>query len=317
MGPGRSRRRPAGRSDRRWGRDTLGAVDAPQDSNVARQRPPHGASDAPAPAASPATATPSTAASPATSIPTDDPSATFRVAQPAFEGGLGELAYALREGRVAPGEIDLLALVGDFLAFFERWAERDLDVASEALPKVALVIDLKVRLLLPRPPRVAEDDDDPEVEQALEAVALLEELEQAIGFLRQRRDQRRFVLPARTPRPDYPRAEPPIRVGVGRLSELASRLRASGYFELAVERLTLASAMKRLLQRVRLLGRGALFRVYGCSDWATRTVVFAGMLELVKENRLRAEQEEAFGEITVEPVADGREAGREAGREVA
>ncbi len=237
----------------------------------------------------------------------------FVVRQPAFEGSLSELAYALREGTVAPSELDLYQLVRTFLTYFEGWAETDLNLASEALPGVAHIIELKLRLLLPRPPRVDDDEDgDEDLEEALAAVALLDELEQAIEFLRRRRQQRRVTLPARTPKPSFPRPERPLDVGVGALSEkIAGRLRSASYFEMAIERLTLASAISRLMAKLKRVGRGLLFRVFGARDWATQTVVFTGMLELVREGKIRAEQDAPYGEIRIAFADPGDGAGRD------
>ena len=87
---------------------------------------------------------------------------------------------------------------------------------------------------------------------------------------------------------------------LGRLAELASRLRPNGYFELLPDRLTLAGAMARLLAAVLPGRRRTLDEVVADPSWATRTVTFAGALELVREGRLRAYQDDAFGPIELE-----------------
>jgi segregation and condensation protein A len=225
----------------------------------------------------------------------------FSVQQDAFSGTLGELAYALREGQLSPRHLDLRALVGDYLTYFREVAGGDLTLASEALPQVAQVIELKLRLLLPRPPR--DEGDDDLLEEVLEAVYLLEQLEDAIGFLRRRRSERRVVLSASTPRPDYPRPERPLDIGVERLAELAARRRILGYFEVAVERFTLAQAMARLWKGLRRRRRGMLFELFEARDWPTRTVVFAAMLELVRGGEVRAEQADPYGAIELEMAA--------------
>lgn len=224
---------------------------------------------------------------------------SFRVRGPLFEGTLGELTQALRSGAVPPERLDLLGVVRDFLDYFERIADRDLEGASEALPALAQVVELKLRLLLPRAPREDGEEDEPgeELHEALHAVALLEAMEDAIRFLRARRHERRVVLPARTPRPELPRPRRPHRVGVGRLAELAARARPGGYFEMTVERLTLAGALRALARKLRAVGRGWLHRLHPAAGWADRTVVFAAMLELVREGRAEAHQEETYGPI--------------------
>lgn len=226
----------------------------------------------------------------------------FVVAQASFTGTLGELAHALRSHDLEPSDLDLYQLVRSYLAWFEPLAERDLDLATEALPKVAQIIELKVRLLLPQAPRDAEQDEEELLEETLHAVALLEELEHAIDYLRRRREERRVVLPARAPRPDYPRAEPPISASAADLAHLAARMRPSGYFELSVERLTIAGAMRRLMRNLARVATGLLGELFDARDWPTRTVVFAGMLELVKEGSVRAEQPEPYGPIRLERI---------------
>lgn len=227
---------------------------------------------------------------------------TFTVDQDGFRGSLGELASALRRGRVVPTAVDLRRLVADFLAFFERHAERDLDLASEALPTLAQVIELKVRLLLPRPPRSEEEVIDEVRAEAVEAVETLERLEHAIAFLRERRERRRHLVAARPPQLRFPRRERPLQVALGQLAAVAARYGVAAYFELARERLSVPEAIRRLLGRLRGLRRADLLTLVAPTDWGTRTVYFVGLLELVRERRVRAEQAAPFEPIVVELV---------------
>jgi segregation and condensation protein A len=226
----------------------------------------------------------------------------FVVRQQGFEGTLGELAFALRRGTVAPATIDLLALVQSFLEHFNDLAASDLELASVALPNVAQVIELKLRLLLPRPPVTADDEEGEELEETLEAVAMLEELEDAIDFLRRRRDERRIVLHARTPRPEYPRPTRPIGTGIDHLARLASRYRGGSYFEIAIDRLTMNAAMQQLLASLRRWRRALLREACERPEWPQLTVFFAGMLELVREGHVRAVQEEPYGDIELQLI---------------
>jgi len=228
---------------------------------------------------------------------------SFIVRQSAFQGTLAELAQALR-GRVLPPEaIDLTSLVADILAHYRSRIGQDLDDATAALPAAARVIELKLRLLLPHSPEDEAEEDNTVVE-ALQAVELLAELESAVSFLRERRLARTTVLPAATPPPSYPRPQRPLPVGIERLAQLASRYRRASYFELALERLDLATAMRRLLSASRKWGGGRFRELVGGADWRTLGVMFLALLELVKEGRLRARQLEPYAEIDVEPLAE-------------
>lgn len=223
----------------------------------------------------------------------------FIVQQPAFNGTLTELAHALHTRSLSPQQIDVLHLVQAYLVYFEQYAN-NMDIASEALPMVARIIELKVRFLLPRPPKSEEDTQEEILKETLEAIVLLEELEEAISFLKQRRSERRIVLPATMPRPSYPRAERPIKIGLERLAQMASRYNFSNYFELAIERLTMAGAMKLLMNALKRVKRGLFSELLESKDWAVAAISFSGMLELYKEGKLKAVQQVPYGPIQIE-----------------
>lgn len=232
-------------------------------------------------------------------------SSVFLVDQVGFAGTLGELAHALRSRSLAPERIDLYQLVKAYLGYLGAFSDDDLDLATEALPRVAQVVELKLRLLLPRPREdVSDEPEEALLEEALEAVALLEELEHAIAFLKRRRQERRVVVPARTPRPQYPRALRPVRASLGDLARLAGRYRLGGYFELELAGATVASVAARLLAAARRALTGGLFVLVDARSWQERSLVFAGMLELVREGKIVARQEEPFGPITVTAAPD-------------
>ncbi len=117
----------------------------------------------------------------------------FQVQLPAFQGTLTELASALRTGRVVPGEVPLLALTREVLAWVggltggsaAGWAEAQPDL----LPALAQVIALKARLLLPQPDpeEPGPDDDFGELEELVAGVEALAELDALVGFLAARR----------------------------------------------------------------------------------------------------------------------------------
>ena len=233
--------------------------------------------------------------------------ALFRVEQEHFSGSVAELAHALRSRSLPPERLDLYRLVKAYLEYLNAFAATDLELATEALPRVAQVLELKIRLLLPR---VASEDavgEEVLLEEALEAVMLLEELEGAIEFLRRRRLERRLVVPAKAPRPDYPRAVRPQSASPGDLARLAGRYRIGGYFELAIERSTIAGAVRDIVRALRSRLGGSLYALLGARTWEQRTVAFAAMLELVREGRLDARQDETYGDIHVSMVSSADE----------
>lgn len=232
--------------------------------------------------------------------PEVDEQGRFLVVSAAFSGTLGELAYALRSGSVGPGEVDALTLVRRYLEYYRKVSKGNLELATETLPGLARIVELKLRLLLPQPPRAPEA----ETEDVLETVLALEAFEEAIGFLRARRETRRYLLAAKTPRPNYPRRLRPLTGQLGRLTELATRRRVTNYFELVSERLTLSHAVTLLRQGLRRLGRGSLQRLLDARDWPTVTVAFSAMLEMVKEGEVNVQQDELYGTLELSPAPE-------------
>lgn len=224
----------------------------------------------------------------------------FCVDTPAFTGTLGELAHALRTAQLVPAALDVSVLVQRYLEYYREVSARDLELATETLPGLARILELKLRLLLPQPPKTPEAVQ----EEVIETVLALEAFEEAIGFLRERREMRRHLLTARTPRPSYPRRTRPVIGTLARLAELATRHRAAHYFELASERLTLSAAMIRLRASLKRLGHGTLQTLMDACDWPTVTVAFGAMLELVKEGEVRAAQTSAYKAIELESTSD-------------
>lgn len=221
---------------------------------------------------------------------------TFLIQQPGFTGTLQEVLTALRSGRLPPSQLDLLALVRDWLTHFGRYSSTDLNMASEALPKVAQVLELKLRLLLPRQPRTEEED---ELEEVIEAVELLVDMENAVSYLRNRREDRRLLLRAQAGVGPAPRTRRPLAVPLVRLAELAGQLRGANYFELARDGFGFREASRRFSDWLRSRRRFRFSELTAGQEWGQVTVMFAAMLELVRDGSVRVVQDGPFGEILV------------------
>ncbi|MEF2280285.1 ScpA family protein [Deinococcus sp. YIM 134068] len=240
-------------------------------------------------------------AAPPTPVP-----AGFVARLPGFEGSLTDLAAALRAGRVTPGEVALLTLTREVLAWIgPAFAEAH----PEILPTLANVIALKARLLLPQPEEAFESDeaDDP-LDDVIEGVEALAELGALVNFLAARRREREGLIPARAVPLDLPRRERK-RNTQGSLAKLVraaqNAVREVEVPLLARERLTLADALGAL----RAFGsrlRTFSFRGVPAQDWGERTTYFAALLEGVKEGSFSVTQAESYGEIEVtSQVAEG------------
>jgi len=229
----------------------------------------------------------------------------FRLAFPGFEGSVSDLLHALRVESILPSQVPLLEIVRSYLMYFAQFRS-DPEVASEALPVMGGLVELKTRLLLPRPPRAVDGDeeDEPSLREVLSGLEILQQLEEAIAFLRDRRLQRRTVFPARGVDLGFPRPRRPLSLGVEDLARFARlRLRDVTYFELTLERITVKDQIARLRRFLTgLWGRsGRLDEVLERRDREELSVTFLALMELIKEQEAVARQEVRFGPIEIAP----------------
>ncbi len=92
-----------------------------------------------------------------------------------FEGPLDLLLYLIRKANISVLDISMAPLTVQYLAYVEAMHKRNLELAAEYLLMAAMLIEIKSRMLLPRPPRP--DTGEPEDPRA-ELVRRLLEYEQ-------------------------------------------------------------------------------------------------------------------------------------------
>src|SRR5436305_10821567 len=83
------------------------------------------------------------------------------VALPVFEGPLDLLLHLIREHKIDIADIPIVQITDYYLAHLRAMEAMNLTVAGEFLVMAATLLELKSRMLLPKPPReepVEEED---------------------------------------------------------------------------------------------------------------------------------------------------------------
>lgn len=93
------------------------------------------------------------------------------VALPVFQGPLDLLLHLVRSGKMDIFDLPIVELCRHYLAYLRAMEELDLRIAGEFLVMAATLLEIKSRMLLPRPPKEldedsAEDGEDPRAELA-------------------------------------------------------------------------------------------------------------------------------------------------------
>src|SRR4051812_16673767 len=81
-----------------------------------------------------------------------------------FEGPLDLLLYLIRKANVDILDIPMAKLTAQYMVYVEVMRTRNLELAAEYLVMAATLMEIKSRMLLPRPPSLAAEEEDPRAE---------------------------------------------------------------------------------------------------------------------------------------------------------
>lgn len=92
------------------------------------------------------------------------PPAALQVILEAFEGPLDLLLYLIRKANISVLDIPMAPLTAQYLEYVEAMRRQNLELAAEYLLMAAMLLEIKSRMLLPRPARTLEEEADPRAE---------------------------------------------------------------------------------------------------------------------------------------------------------
>ncbi|MDR0702719.1 MAG: segregation/condensation protein A [Azoarcus sp.] len=236
------------------------------------------------------------------------PPDALRVFLEAFEGPLDLLLYLIRRANINVLDIPMAPLTAQYLEYVEAMHATNLELAAEYLLMAAMLLEIKSRLLLPRPPREESVEIDPraelvrrllEYEQTKLAAARLDALPRA------GRDFERvsvFVAEKVVER------MPEVSLHDLQLAwlRLMKRARLVQHHRIGREQLSVREHMTIILRKL----HGGAFVVFDTlfdpeKGAAGLVVSFLAVLELVKETMVVITQNEAFAPIYVK-LADAQ-----------
>jgi segregation and condensation protein A len=218
-----------------------------------------------------------------------------------FEGPLDLLLYLIRRQNINVLDVPMAELTRQYLGYVEMMRRTQLELAAEYLLMAAVLIEIKSRLLLPRPPALpGAEADDPRAE-LVRRLLEYEQMKQAA------RDLEALPLAER----DFTT----VRVWFDRLAGerlpdvapedlrtawagLIARARANRHHLVTREQLSVRSEMSRLLKALepaRFVEFTALFAEH--ADVAHLVVTFLALLELARERLISVTQAEAYAPI--------------------
>lgn len=92
------------------------------------------------------------------------PPEALEVILDAFEGPLDLLLYLIRKANLDILDIPMAQVTAQYLLYVEAMRRHNLELAAEYLLMAAMLLEIKSRMLLPRPPREDPEEADPRAE---------------------------------------------------------------------------------------------------------------------------------------------------------
>jgi segregation and condensation protein A len=243
---------------------------------------------------------------PVTELPQDlyIPPEALEVFLETFEGPLDLLLYLIRRQNINVLDIPMAELTRQYLGYVEMMRRTQLELAAEYLLMAAVLIEIKSRLLLPKPPAPAgEEGEDPRAElvrrlleyermkQAARDIDALPLADRDFATVRVWFDR---VAPSRLPNvvPEDLRAA---------WAGLIQRAKIHRHHLVTREQLSVRAEMSRILKTIeggRYVEFTALFAEH--ADVAHLIVTFLAILELAREQLIEVAQAEAYAPIYVQ-----------------
>jgi segregation and condensation protein A len=220
-----------------------------------------------------------------------------------FQGPLDLLLYLIRKHNLDVLDIPMAQLTKQYMTYIEIMQRNRLELAAEYLLMAAVLIEIKSRMLLPRPPKIGEEEiDDPraelmrrllEYEQMKLAAQRLNELPQA---------GRDFELVQVLMERTVVERLPHVTVDDLRVAwmTLLTRAKVNAHHKVRREELSVREQMTRLLRQLRHGEFEPFENLFDHDGGIPQLVVtFIAILELAKETLVEITQTETLGNIYV------------------
>jgi segregation and condensation protein A len=219
-----------------------------------------------------------------------------------FEGPLDLLLYLIRKANVEILDIPMAKLTAQYMEYVEVMRTRNLELAAEYLVMAATLMEIKSRMLLPRPKSVHAEEEDPRAE-LVRRLLEYEQMKLAGQKLEQLPQLGREFLTVevwmnKAMGEELPDVSPADLENAWR--SLLMRAKLSQHHHVSREELSVREHMSQILRR---LAAGTFHEFTSLFDAARGVSVlvvnFLAVLELVRESLIEVTQSEPFAPIYV------------------
>lgn len=230
------------------------------------------------------------------------PPEAMRVMLDNFAGPMDLLLYLVRKHKFDILDIPMAKLCAQYGVYAEEALRRggSLETAADYLAMAALLVDIKSKMMLPRPPEDEKEEEDPRadlVRRLLEYERLREAAEQIAAMPRRGRD---WVPPSPgVPIPEAEKTKPrlyPAQLAAAFAAALA-RVRQLAPYQMLAGHVNMRAIMSGMMRALSAARRASFWKI-AAPDFPGAS--FSAALQLAAESAVRLRQDAPEDELVVE-----------------
>jgi len=224
-----------------------------------------------------------------------------------YEGPLDLLLDLIRKQDIDIYDIPIARITAQYLAYVEKLRELDVNVAADFIYMAAVLIHIKSKMLLPRDPAAASEEQDDPRSELVNRLLEHEKFKSAAQMLLQKQQIEDAVLtnPALKEFMDAEGTEPEIAADVIDLvktfQQVLERVRTRPMINVNEETVTVGQMIDYLRRRLALESRPIRLKQLLMRAPSRQALVcmFLALLEMVRLQAIQVRQDQLFGEIAV------------------
>lgn len=240
----------------------------------------------------------------------------YQVKLEAFEGPLDLLLHLIKKLEIDIYDIPVAIITEQYLDFIHHMQILELDIASEYLVMAASLIEIKSRMLLPKPEVLFDEelldedyDEDPR-EALIQRLVAYRQYKEAAEILKEKEEEQTQVFSKKPEdlsemglkRKEAPLASTSVYDMISALQHLLRRKQINRPMRTKIERQTLpvGERMTSIIKHLRTMNSPQPFdSLFPYPDRTHIVVTFLALLELMKLKQIQCVQAQNFDEILI------------------
>ena len=238
----------------------------------------------------------------------------YRVRLPIFEGPLDLLLFLIKRDELDIYDIPIAKITQDFLDYVNLLKVLNLHLAGDFMVMAATLMRIKARMLLPASPLDDDDEIDDPRQELVDMLIEYRKFKEAAGELEELEDERIKMFPRIQSMEEVyggPTLEDSLKdVTLFDLLETVKKILAEMPEESLHEIVTLDVTIEEQMGVIEsFFGEKDHFSFMDLAKSLKQRILvmltFLAMLELMRTQKIRVEQDENFGEIIIRKLSNG------------